>query len=352
MPLMKLGLVLSRIVLVSLTAVFLAVTLQALADGPEQKDAPPKILKLPAQVEAAEQTQLYSGITGFVQSVPIDVGDRVQKGQVLAQLETPELEAELKQKEALAAQADAETQHVQLVVQQSAATLAATTAAVQEAEAGVKQAQAKVQFAKSGVDRASKLVANNLLDAQTLAEKVSDLDSARAALDAAEAKVQAVKASREAVVVNRGLAEANVKVATARHEAAKAEVERLRVLVRYARIVAPFDGIVTRRTCNLGALAGPAGPRDQPLFTVVRVDTVRVVVAVPERNVFQVKKGADAVVEIAALDGQQFKGKIARTAGALDPEKGTLRAEVELPNRDGKLLPGMTGTVIVTLPEP
>jgi multidrug efflux pump subunit AcrA (membrane-fusion protein) len=339
------------LVLGLLAALFLAAVPQGPAEEPEQKDAPLKVLKLPAQVEATEQAQLYCGITGFVQRLHVDIGDRVKKGQVLAELEVQELEAELKQKEALVAQADAESQQAQQVVQQSAATIAAATASVHEAEAGVKQAQAKFQYAKAAYDRASRLVADRALDATVLDEKAHQLEEGKAALEAAEAKVQGVKATREAVAANRGLAEAGVKVAAARQEAAKAEVQRMVALLRYAKIVAPFDGVVTRRTCDVGALAGPSGSRDQPLFTVVRVDTVRVVVAVPEKNVVRLRTGADVVVEIAALDGQQFKGKIARTAGALDPEKGTLRAEVDLPNRDGKLLPGMTGTGTVTLAE-
>jgi RND family efflux transporter MFP subunit len=130
---------------------------------------------------------------------------------------------------------------------------------------------------------------------------------------------------------------------------AKADLERVAALLQYARIVAPFDGVVTQRTVSPGDLAAPPRGRDAPLFTVARVDMVRVVVAVPDAHAARVRVGVDAAVRLDALPGQVFKGKVSRLAGALDPTKRTLRVEIDLPNRDGKLLPGVHGHVVLML---
>jgi multidrug efflux pump subunit AcrA (membrane-fusion protein) len=332
------------LVLGSLTAAF-----PAAATG--QKGPQPRALQLPGQVEAAEQAQLYSRIVGFVQKADVDIGDRVKKGQVLAELAVPELEAELRQKEALVARAAAEAQHAQQVLREATATLAATTADVQQAEAAVRQAQAKLEAARAAHDRARKLAEEKVIDTSALDEKAQQFAVAKAALEEAEAKAQSARATREALVASKGSAEEGIKVAVAQKEAAAAEVQRAAAMLRYARITAPFDGVVTRRDVAAGALVGPPGSRGQPLFTVARVDTVRVIVAVPEEKIGRVRVGAEAVFARGHTGAEKFKGKVARTGGALDPHGRTLRVEIDLPNGDGKLIPGMTGTVSITLAE-
>ena len=106
-----------------------------------QKGAP-RTVELPGQVEAAEQTKLHAKIAGFVEKVHVDIGDRVKKGQVLAELSVPEIEAELRQKEALIAQAEAEVELARRALQVAAASLVLSTAQVQETESASKRAQA------------------------------------------------------------------------------------------------------------------------------------------------------------------------------------------------------------------
>jgi RND family efflux transporter MFP subunit len=120
-------------------------------------------------------------------------------------------------------------------------------------------------------------------------------------------------------------------------------------LLHYARIVAPFAGVVTHRSVNTGDFAAPPRGRATPLFTVARVDMVRVVVAVPDTAAPRVHAGTEVSIKVDVLPGQAFKGKVARTAGVLDTAKRRLRAEIDLPNPDGKLLPGMATTVTLHL---
>jgi multidrug efflux pump subunit AcrA (membrane-fusion protein) len=319
-----------------------------MAATPGRAADPPGNLKLPGRVEAAEQAELYSRIVGYVQRINVDIGDRVRKGQLLAELAVPEMEADLRRKEALLVQADAEIQHAEQLVQEARATLAGADAEVRQSELGVKQAQARLQFAQTQLARFKTLFENKSIDGSVVEEKEQQLEAVKAELALAEVKVRVAQATRESVTANRGSAEAGVKVAVARRDAARADAERQRVMVQYARILAPFDGVVTRRNVHVGDLAGPPNPRGQPLFTVARVDMVRVIVAIPDADVARMQVGTPAVVEINALPGLKFTGAVSRMAAVLDDRDRTLRAEIDLANTDGKLLPGMFATVTLT----
>jgi multidrug efflux pump subunit AcrA (membrane-fusion protein) len=344
---------LSCVALSVMTAVFLAATPHGRSDpGAGEKGAPAKAVKLPGQVEAAEQTEVFSRIVGFVQRVNVGVGDRVKKGQALAELAVPELEADLKAKEALAAEAEEEVHHAELVLQETRATLAGGIADVTLAEIVVKQAQATLRTAKAAYDQAVKQRDAKTGDAAAVEDKAQLVEAATAAAEEAEIRVQVAKASRDAVEANVAASEATIKVAKAHRDSARADAQRQAAMVGYAKVVAPFDGVVTHRAVDVGAYAGPPNSRVQALLTVARTDTVRVAVAVPETEAARVRVGTEAVVELAALPGRPIKGTVTRTAGALDPEKHSLRAEVDLPNKDGDLLPGSSASVTLTLAQP
>jgi membrane fusion protein, multidrug efflux system len=106
--------------------------------------------------------------------------------------------------------------------------------------------------------------------------------------------------------------------------------------------------VVIRRNANIGMLAAlPSSAKFEPLFIVARVDLMRVLVQVPETDALLVEKGTPANLRFTALPDQEFKGTVARTAGALDPKARTLRVEIDLPNPDGKLMWGMYANVIL-----
>jgi HlyD family secretion protein len=315
------------------------------AGGPESKDAPAKTLKLPGQVQAAEQVRLFARIVGFVSQVNVDIGDHVKKGQLLAALFVPELEADLKQKQALVTQAEAEILHAKLAVKAAEAMRAVADAQVTQAEATIKHAQANLQRWTAEQERIQKLFEQKTIDAAVRDETVHQVEAAKAGVAEAESKLQAARASREAAAANLDALKAEVQVAEARRQVAAAAVQQQKDMLAYAQILAPFDGVVTERSATAGMLAGPLNSRGERLFTVDRVDIVRVVVEVPETDAPRVQTGARALVEVPALGGQHFEGKVTRTTRALDPKTRTLRAEIDLPNRDGKLLPGMTATV-------
>src|SRR5262249_6973623 len=125
-----------------------------------------------------------------------------------------------------------------------------------------------------------------------------------------------------------------------------------KVLVDYMKIRAPYDGIVTERNINTGDFVRPPQGTAKPLYVIARTDIMRVFVEVPELEAALVKDNDAAEVQVQALKGKIIKGddvKVTRQAGALDPVSRTLKTEIDLPNKDGKLLPGMYVMVKLTL---
>ncbi|HEY2422691.1 MAG TPA: efflux RND transporter periplasmic adaptor subunit, partial [Chthoniobacterales bacterium] len=159
-----------------------------------------------------------------------------------------------------------------------------------------------------------------------------DLDVARANADIAKADV--------------GVAESNLAFAAAQVRLAAATVQRIKTLIDYEQIVAPFDGVVARRFVNRGDLVqAPTASRTTPLFTVERIDTIRVFCDVPENNVPHLHIGDPAIVKPYGLQGKPFVGTVTRFSFSLDPATRNMRTEIDLPNPEERLYPGMYAEV-------
>jgi RND family efflux transporter MFP subunit len=141
-------------------------------------------------------------------------------------------------------------------------------------------------------------------------------------------------------------AKANASVAAADVDLAVATADQIRTMLGYTRIVAPFDGVVSKRKVNRGDFvqAATAG-LTTPLFTVQRVDTIRVFCNVPESDVSRLRVGLNASVKPYGVDAKPIIGKIARFEGRLDLQTRNMRTEIDIPNRDGRLYPGMYAQV-------
>jgi multidrug efflux pump subunit AcrA (membrane-fusion protein) len=324
--------------------------------GEEKKGEPAaqkrRTLTVSGVMEPFEQTKVFARLAGTVRRVRVDLGDRVQKGQVLAELDVPEVGASLKLKQALVAQAEAEVEKEGQAAKAAVALLDLDKAQVREAEAALKHARADAQFRKADYDRMQRLVRDKAVSVNTYRERRQKWEASQAAVAQAAAKLEAVKAALKKGKAMGQLARATIQVAKARLEVARADLGRVSALLQAAQVRAPFDGIVTRRLACLGDVTGTApGRRGQPLFSVARVDSLRVTFAVPEAAATRLHKGTPAVIDVRVL-GKKLTGKVTRTAGIIDPKTQTLRAEIDLPNPKGQLLPGMSVTVTVTLEAP
>jgi RND family efflux transporter MFP subunit len=252
-------------------------------------------LSLTATVEPYEQAALYAKVSGYIKSLSADIGDRVTKGQVLATLEVPEVQQ----------------QYVQ------------ASATLGERRAQLRKAEAEAKLAETISVRSKALRAKDAITQQEMEEASAQYETA----------------------------EAGVEVARSEEQSAEARLSELRDLVAYAQITAPFDGIVTRRFVDRGALMQAATSNNNitPVITVARIDLVRVFVDVPEPSAPYVHRGVPATLEVGALPGQSFKGSVTRYADALDPATRTMRTEVDLANADAALRPGMYGNLAIAL---
>jgi multidrug efflux pump subunit AcrA (membrane-fusion protein) len=304
-----------------------------------QRKSVRRVVEQPGGVTAYEETQLFARVPGYVSKVHFDIGQKVESGQVLADLSVPEMVAEVSQKHALVRQATAD-------VEQANKALAAAEANIATAEASVVEAQASQERWESESRRIAGLAKRGVLDTQTR-------DETRYQFKAAEARVLSTQAAVRKARADRDKAKADVRSAEARIDVATAEAQRLEALLVYAKIRAPFAGVVTRRKVNTGDLVQPQGGKGDWLFTVARLDPVRIVIDVPEADAGLVQDGSAVSLSIPALRIPALTAKVTRTSWALAPGSRTLRAEIDLPNGEGGLRPGLYVYAKVTgaLPE-
>lgn len=238
----------------------------------QPKPAPPQQeLVLPSTLEAYTESPIYARTNGYLARWYKDIGSHVAKGQLLADIETPEIDQELLQ-----------------------------------ARAARNQAVAQLDLARTSAERWETLRKMDAVAQQETDEKSSGYTQGQAALASATANVR-----------------------------------RLEQLESFKHVYAPFAGTIIKRNTDIGALinAGNSGS-NQELFVVAQIDPIRVYIDVPEIYAASVHRGVAANIELPAFPGQRFTGSVARTADAIDPASRTLRTEIDVPNRDGKLFPG------------
>lgn len=293
-------------------------------------------LDVPGTVEAWEQADLYAKVSGYVQDVLVDIGDPIKKDQVLAVIDVPEMSLEL---------AEAEAQW------------SAQKAALAAAEAKVVQARKMLEVTQSQRERWNAELAlkevtfqrrQELYAAQAIPEQ--QFDEARAERDVAKAELGIAEAKVAAAESDVSGAEATREVSAAQVEVAASRIAKLKTLMEYARIVAPFDGVVTKRLMDRGALVQAAtSSRTTPLFTVQRIDTVRVIIEVPESDLAFVQAGMTVRLTPFGQKEGSIEGKVSRAASALNPATRTMRTQIDLPNPDGRLLHGMYMQAVLEL---
>jgi RND family efflux transporter MFP subunit len=230
----------------------------------------PRDLVLPGDVQAFYDAPLYARVNGYVKAWYHDIGARVTKGEVLATIETPELDEQLDQ-----------------------------------AKGDLAMAQANLALAQVTAKRWHALLTTNSVSQQSADEKASN------------------EQAQEAVVI-----------------AQKAHVQRLVALEAFKNLVAPFDGVVTARNIDVGALINQGSSNTPPLFKVADVHAMRVYVRVPQVYASQLKVGMKAVLSQPQYPGVTFPAKLDTTSNSVAMESRTVLAELMAPNPDGKLWPG------------
>jgi len=236
-------------------------------------------LELPGRLEAYSRAPIYARVSGYVKNWNVDIGAQVKAGQLLAEIEAPDLDQQL-----LQARADLSSQ------------------------------QASAKLSEATLNRRKTLVSSNFVSQQEIDERTADLANKRAA-------------------VNSG----------------QANVDRLEALAGYKRIVAPFDGIVTARNTDVGALINAGASTGPAMFVVSDIKKLRVYVNVPQNYVPSIRIGAKATVSLPECAGQNFPATVESSSQSVDVATGTTRMQLELDNPGGRLMPGSYANVTMNL---
>jgi membrane fusion protein, multidrug efflux system len=239
-------------------------------------EKPDEELVLPGSLQAYEESPIYARTSGYLVRWYKDIGSRITKGELLAKIDTPEVDQELNQ-----------------------------------SRAARQQSVAQLELAKISADRWENLRKSDSVSAQEADQQSSGYKQSQANLAAADANVR-----------------------------------RLEQLEGFKEVYAPFTGVLTKRNVDPGALINAgAGAAGRELFDIARVDPLRVYTSVPQAYAPYIKVGAKTYVTLQEFPGQKFLATVARTAESIDPTTRTLLTEVDVPNKDGRLLPGSFGEV-------
>ena len=236
-------------------------------------------LELPGRLEAYSRAPIYARVNGYVKSWNVDIGASVKSGQLLAEIEAPDLDQQLLQ-----------------------------------ARADLTSAQASAKLSEATLERRKTLLSSNFVSHQEIDERTADLANKRAS-------------------VNSG----------------QANVDRLEALASYKKIVAPFDGVVTARNTDVGALINAGASTGPAMFVVSDIRKLRVYINVPQNYVPLVRMGASAAISVPEYPDQTFPAKVESSSQSVDVSTGTTRIQLALDNPDHKLMPGSYATVNLNL---
>lgn len=307
----------------------------------------------PGRVEAYEVTPLYPKVTGYVEKVLVDIGDRVEAGDALVTLSAPELLDDVSEAEASVGQAEAQVEQAAAQIRLDQAAVEVAAAMLEQVKAGVIRAQADIERCRAEHGRIKDLAASGSVTDKLVDESLNQLKAAEAAAAQTEADVAAAMASLKQAQASVAKAQADLRAAEARWRVAQSQLARARTMAGYATIRAPFAGIVTQRNTHTGHYVAPAnGGSSLALLVIARADKVRVFVDVPESDAALVDSGENgdpAVIRIAAGGPREILGSVTRTSWSLGSSNRSLTTEIDLANDDGTLRPGMYVTAAITL---
>ncbi|MES1262262.1 MAG: efflux RND transporter periplasmic adaptor subunit, partial [Acidobacteriota bacterium] len=272
---------------------------------------------LPGTISPLAEASLFARAAGYVKKRYADIGDRVREGQLIAEIEAPELDQQVAQARAAVSQAEQQ---------------------LGQTRASLLQAQSQRDLAKLTAERYNNLVGRGAVARQ-------DADTQQATYKTAEALVAAQ--------------EANVSASGENVRQTQANLQRIVALQDFKNVRAPFAGVITVRNIDVGSLISPtgggqgmsqtpggtAGAAGNEMYRVAQIATVRIMENVPQTNAPGIRIGMPAEVSVTEFPDRKFHGTVARTSNSLDPASRTMLVEVHVENRDGKLLPGMYAEV-------
>jgi RND family efflux transporter MFP subunit len=304
----------------------------------------------PGSAHSWESAELYAKISGYLLAQHVDIGSHVKRGDLLAELDVPELHKDVEAAAANYEQAKAEVAQAEARVASAFADFKASQSRVAQSKAEADRFEAEVDFQQKQFDRLSALSEQNAIEARVVDEQKLQLDSAQANRRAAQSSVVAAEQQALAAESRVALAKADLDVTKAKLRVAESQLERVKVIAGYTRIVSPYDGVVTLRNFHRGAyIRSPDQGGQVPLLAVDYTDRMRVLVRIPEREVPFIQAGDKAAVKFDALPSREFTGTVARIAESEDSATRTMLAEVDVDNPDHVIRDHMYGRVEIEL---
>jgi RND family efflux transporter MFP subunit len=261
-------------------------------------------LDLPGDMQALVDSPIFARVDGYLRTRLTDYGDRVKAGQLLAEIDTPELDQQ---------------------IHQARATLSQSQSTLNEVKADLDLSKANLNMARLTVERWRRLAQKGVVARQEADQKEADF----AVTEAQVAKAQAsIATTQENVHAN------------------EASLHRLEEMKAFARITAPFDGVITSRNVDPGWLINSGnGGAARELFHIAQIQVLRIFVNVPQTNVASMHPGQTAELRVQELPGQVFSARVTRIANALDANSRAMLTVLEVPNPAGVLMPGMYAQV-------
>ncbi len=326
-----------------------------------------RVVGQPSFVQSYERTSIYPKMTAFIEKWNVDIGDRVRKGDVLADLFVPELRELYGTKKATVEFDMERVRLAQKDVEVASSEVKAARARLEESQSILGKYEAEVERWRVQVDRIAREVERQVIAPQILLESQNELKANIAARDAAKATIAKASADLQADEAKLDRAQVNVAATRAELGVAESEAKRLEAEVGYLKLFAPFDGIVVVRNANTWDFVLPKtgdpssmdrspdlSPDRQaaPIYVIDRTDIVRIFVDVPERDANYVHVGSEARVKVWAYKDAWMPASVTRISWALNTRSRTMRAEIDLPNPGSQILPAMYayGKVVVERP--
>jgi RND family efflux transporter MFP subunit len=308
----------------------------------------------PAVVHAYDYVRLYAKVSGFLRGQVVDIGDTVERGQMVARVFAPEIQQQVEQASAAVEQAKAGVVQAEALVTVARAEVIASEAEVKEREARVGEFVASRKYRQKEFVRYNELATTKVIDQRAADEKQNDFEAAKAGEDVAIAAVQTAKGRLAKATAAVEKAKADVQGARANRRVAEAKQASALIFEEYTRLTVPFDGTVTERNYHDGDFirAADSGSDTPPILMITRNDLMRVIVEVPDRDVPYVDRGDPAVIEVDSLGAEQFRGVVSRYSSMQSSFNRAMRVEVDLPNPSGRLHEGMYGNLTIQLEPP
>jgi membrane fusion protein, multidrug efflux system len=236
-------------------------------------------LDLPGRLEAYSRAPIYARVSGYLKSWNVDIGTKVKAGDLLAEIEAPDLDQQLLQ-----------------------------------AQADLANAESNAEMSERTLKRRQALLNSNIVSRQEVEDRTSDL------------------ASKQAIA-----------------RSMRANADRLQAMTAFKNIVAPFDGVITARDTDLGALINAGGGAGTALFVVSNMEKLRAYVSVPQNYVRAIRSGASARISVPEQPGRFFPAVVEASSQAVDVATGTTRMQLAVDNKDGELMPGAYANVKIDL---